>query len=449
MHRRGIFKPIAETFATGPLGRLPQIGTVSLYRNSLYLIGASFTASSLGFLFWVTAARLYSTTEVGLGSAIIAAAGLLALFSEVGLNFAIVRFLSHAVRPQELVNSSFVLTGVIAASVALIFIFGTPLWTPALSIVRDQAPFFAAFLALTVLSTWSAVMDSAFMGARKAVFVLGRETIASVLKVALVAIFAFALHTFGVVASWTAALAVALAVAAFLFLPRVMDGYRPAPVLKLQRLDSLRSYATASYVASLLTRGPILILPIMVLNLLGPESNAYFYIAWMIANVLGTMTRSVSQSLFAEGSHLLESIQENAARSLRLTLVLTVPATLVLVAAGYWILRAFGVDYSQNAFGLLVLFSITSLPRGVVHVYSGILRARDRLRELLTIRAFIAIALLVPSYFMIPKYGIIVVGYAWLGVFVLVAIAIAPRLVREASRSGGPKDEVQEDVDNL
>ena len=73
----------------------------------------------------MTVARLYTTTEVGLGSAIIAAMNLIALFSVLGLNFSIIRFLPRAARPQELVNSAFILTGLVALVVAAIFIAGT------------------------------------------------------------------------------------------------------------------------------------------------------------------------------------------------------------------------------------------------------------------------------------------------------------------------------------
>jgi O-antigen/teichoic acid export membrane protein len=186
-----------------------------------------------------------------------------------------------------------------------------------------------------------------------------------------------------------------------------------------------------------------------VVNLLGTESNAYFYVAWMIAGVLGAVTRAIAQSLFAEGSHSPESIAENVTRAIKFTIVLTLPAVILVAAAGKWILLGFGSEYSDNALGLLWLLAIATLPRGLVHVYGGLLRAQDRLAELLVVRAFIAVAVLTLSSLLMPTYGIISVGYVWLGVFVLTAIAVTPRLLSQSARSRPTREGEWEDVDSL
>ena len=51
--------------------------------------------------------------------------------------------------------------------------------------------------------------------------------------------------------------------------------------------------------------------PAFFAALLGAENNAYFYVAWMIANVLFAIPRSISQSLFVEGSYSKNNIKEN------------------------------------------------------------------------------------------------------------------------------------------
>jgi len=426
---------------------LRRLTSVSLYRNASFLVASSVVTTSLGFFFWITVARLYSTTEVGLGSAIISTVNFIALFSAIGLNFSIIRFFSRTDDRREMVNSAFTLTGLVALAVAVVVVFAAGPWSPALDIVRSRTIFIITFLALAVLSTWSTLINSVFIGGRRAIFALGKDGILALLKIGLVGAFASFLHTFGVVASWTVALGIALSLSALLFLPRVMHGYRPVPELNMSRIRSLWRYAAGNYTASLLTRGPILILPIVVVSLLGTESNAYFYVAWAISNVLGSVTLSVSQSLFAEGSHAPENIRQDVTRSILFTLVVMVPAVIVLLAAGKWVLLAFGSDYSTNSLGLLMLLAAAALPRGAVHVYSGLLRAQDRLKELIALRSFIAITILVVSSLLMPRYGIISVGYVWLGVFLLASLAIAPRLAGQSSRFGRPREGEWEDVD--
>jgi O-antigen/teichoic acid export membrane protein len=187
----------------------------------------------------------------------------------------------------------------------------------------------------------------------------------------------------------------------------------------------------------------------MVVNLLGAESNAFFYVAWMISGVLASVTRAISQSLFAEGSHAPESIRQNVIRAVGFTIVLTVPGVILLAAGGKWVLLAFGSDYSSNALGLLWLLAVASLPRGLIHVYSGLLRAQDRLKELLLIRSCMAFAVLTLSSLIMTRYGIISVGYVWLGVHVLVSIAIVPRLAVQTRRDISVEEGDWEDVDSL
>lgn len=403
----------------------------------------------MGFFFWMTVARFYSTTEVGFGSAIISAVNIIALFSVVGLNFSIIRFLPWSDKPREMINSCLTLSGLVSLFAAVIFLVGTDFWSPALSFVKDNAVFFLIFLAMAVLSTLSALVGSVYIARRKAVFVLYTETAVSLLKIPLVVGFAALLHTSGVVASWSMAIGIALVISALFYLPRVVKGYRPALSFNLSQVRGVWKYTTNNYLASLLTRVPILILPIMVVNMLGTENNAYFYVAWTVANVLASVTRSISQSLFAESVNSRKDMKRNAARSVMFTCVLLVPSIVVLIVAGKWILLAFGSGYSDNALSLLWLLAITSLPRGIIHIYSGLLRAQDRLRELLIIRSFIALAVLISSWFVIPVYGIIGIGYMWLAVFTLAAIAITPRIVSQAGRLNRINGGDWEDVDHL
>ena len=71
---------------------------------------------------------------------------------------------------------------------------------------------------------------------------------------------------------------------------------------------------------------------------------------------------------------------------------------------------------------------------------------QDRLKELIIIRGFIAVAVLALSLFAIRAYGIIGVGYVWLGV---VSIALAPRLVAQASYTSRAKTIDGEDVNHI
>ncbi len=434
-----IYKIIIEAIDTiGSRQRLKRAITLPLYRNALYLMLDTAVTFLIGFFFWMAVARFYSETEVGFGSAIISAIRLLSFLSLIGLNFSIIRFLPQANRPRELINSAFTLGTTISLVMAAVFIAGLGFWAPRLSFITRDVIFAVMFLAMAALFTLSSLVNAVFIARRRAGLVLCKSAIV-LLKIPLLVVFATFLHTFGVVASWGIALGVALVISLFLFLPRVEDGYKPMPTLNLNHIKGIRQYAVSSYLASLLSYVPVVILPLMVLNLLGTQSNAYFYIGWMIGTSLLAIPRSVSQSLFAEGSHSEENIRENVGRSIKITFLLLVPAVMVLIVIAKWVLLAFGPSYS-NALQLVWLLSLSNLPGGINLVYIGLLRAQGKLKELVVIRGFIAVAVLTLSLFIMPISGIVGIGYAWLGVQAVVAIASAFRLRTWASRfsrSGG------------
>ena len=422
------FKVVAEAIGIiTSREKLKQLIATPLYSNAFYLMLNTGVMALFGFFFWMIAARFYTEAEVGFSSAIIAAISLLTLVSLVGLNISLVRFLPHSDKPRELINSCYTLGGLTSVAVAGIFLAGLGFWSPALAFVNQNAIFASAFIIFTLLWTLSNLVNYTFIARRRAGFVLSKDSIFSVLKVPLPILFVVSFHAFGIVASWGIAVAVALVVSIFLFLPEVQDSYKPVPTLKLSLFRNMWRYSGGNYLANLFSACPALILPLMVLNLLGAEQNAYFYIGWMMAGLLFAIPAAVSQSLFAEGSHFEDKLKENVTKSLKFTYLLLVPAVIVLILVGKWLLLAFGQSYSLNALHLLWVLSLSSLPLALTHIYTGILRVTGRTKELMAIWGFIALAVLLASYLIMPVTGIIGIGYAWLGAQAVVAIYILVR----------------------
>ncbi len=324
-------------------------------------------------------------------------------------------------------NSCYTLSSLVSLVVAGIFVAGLSFWSPAMEFIKQNAVFSAAFIVFALLWTLSSLVDSTFIARRRAGFVLSKNTIFSVLKIPLPILFVLFFRTFGIVASWGIAIAIALAVSISLFLPRVQDSYKPMLIVKLSLFKDMWRYSGGNYLTNLLAASPTFVLPLMVVNLLGAEQNAYFYIAWMIAGLLSAIPAAVSQSLFAEGSHFEDKLRGNVIKALKFTFLLLVPAVIVLILVGKWLLLAFGQSYSLNALKLLWILSISSLPLAINHLYTSILRVKSRLKELMAIWGFIAIAVLLASYLIMPAAGIISIGYAWLGAQSLVAIYILAR----------------------
>ena len=410
--------------------RLKQFLTTPLYANAIYLMANITVMNLLGFVFWIVVARFYNPAEVGYSSAIISVSCYLALLSLIGLDSSLIRFMPQAEKPGRLINSCFTLCSLISLAVAGIFVAGVDFWSPALAFIKENAIFTLVFIVSTPLWALSLLIDATFVAKRRANFVLFNNAIASVLKIFLSVLLVLFFHAFGIVASWGIAVGVATAVSLFLFLPKIQHAFRPVPTLNLGQLKNKWQYSGGSYLFLLLSRAPTFILPVIVVNLLGPESSAYFFVAWMMASILSAIAFAISSSLFSEGSHFEDKLVENVQKSFKFTFLVLVPAVILFILIGKWLLLAFGQSYSVAGLRLLWIVAVASLPLGINAIYTSILRVRGRLKELIAIWGVIAAATLVTSYLIAPVTGIIGIGYAWLGIQSAVAIYVVLSLKR-------------------
>jgi len=382
-------------------------------------------------------ARFYTEAEVGWGAAIISVISLLALLSVPGFDAALIRFLPKAEKPQDMINSCLTLSGVIALAVAVVFVAGLDIWSPALAFIKQNAIFATAFVLFVLVLALTGVIGSVFITSRRADFVLAENTIFSLLKIPLPIFLVLFFHAFGIAASWGMAAAIALAVSLFLFVPRVQQQYKPVPQLNLGIIGSMWRYSAGSYVAHLFEAAPVLVLPVMVVNLLGAEQNAYFYVAWMVGSLLFAIPAAVARSLFAEGARFEGELWSNVGRSIKFVFLLLVPAVILLLLVGKWLLLLFGEGYSVNGLLLLGILCVSSLFVGINRIYASTLRVEDRVRELALIFGFITVTTLLGSYLVMPQAGMAGIGYVWLAAQGVVSIyAILAMRLRYRRASG-------------
>jgi hypothetical protein len=134
--------------------------------------------------------------------------------------------------------------------------------------------------------------------------------------------------------------------------------------------------SAGNYLMGLFVAAPNMILPIMVLNVLGAEEAAY-YLAYVVASLLFMIPSAIGTSLFVEGSHS-EALKRTVMKSLVATFSLLVPAAALLYVCGGWVLGVVGVDYAAGGAGVL--------------------------------RAMVGF-----GYVFMIMFGVVGVGYAWVG----------------------------------
>ena len=387
-----------------------------LYRNSYFLMANTAVTSALGFAFWIVVARFYNEADVGLASTIITCMGLLITLSSLGFDIAFIRFLNKSEKPAEFINSGLTITGIASIFMAFVFIIGVDLWSPALGFIKDNPIFAAAFIVFTLFLTLSSMLDSIFIAKRRAGFVLSKNTTISLLKITLPFIFVLFFRAFGIISSLGTATSIVVIIFLLLFLPRVHSAYKLKVKINLPIVREVWRYSAGNYLVNIVSAATTFILINLIVNRLRAEEAAYFYVAWMITGLLFIIPGAISQSLFAESSHLENKLGVNVRRSYKFTFMLLIPAIIVLLLAGKWLLLAFGAGYSENGVALLRFLSLSGIFIGVNSVYGTILRVQGKIRQLMAICAFTTIAMVTGSYFIMHTAGIVGIGYIWFAV---------------------------------
>ena len=402
-----------------------------LYANSAYLLLNQVTNYLLGFLFWIVVARLYTTEELGIGSALTSGGALLSFIATLGLGTGLIRYLPHfRASATALINFYFTISALLAFVVAVVFIAGIPLWSAGLRLVRENMVFSGIFVAFVVIGTLYNLLGDTYVGLRRAEFSLLQGFIMGMTKLVLVVVLANILHVIGILGSWTLATSATVGLGIFLFMERIQPGYRPLPTLRKHGSKEMMYFSFANYVGAGLWSVPGWLLPVIVVSKMGGQSSGYFFVSWAMAGVLFAIPTSISTSLFAQGSHGDTSMVRDSSKSLKLTTALVLPALALFEVVGDKLLLIFGRRYSLEGAGLLRIIAPSVLPLSVNVLYLAIAKVRKSLKDVILLAAGPAVGTLAFSFVLIPHLGIQGPAVAWLVSQTLVALVVLPRLIK-------------------
>jgi len=409
-------------------------------RNAIYLIATEAVGAALGLAFWSVAARLFpDDTILGLGAVLITGATLLAILSTLGFNISLVRFLPEASAPVvRLINSSVTIGSAVAVVLAVAFGLGAGHFLPALAFLSGNPGLLALFAFFTVVWTVSLLFDAAFIGLGQARFVLLRAAIYNLLKVPLPAALVVVLsEPFALFSAWGVGLLVANLVAAVFLFARVVPAYRLRPDLDRAAVGSMVRYSFASHATNVLGAVPGLVFPFLVAGFLSPREAAYFYIAWMLANLLFVIPGSIFTSVFAEGSRWRPGLKGNALDGLFLSIGVLVPGVGATLLAGPWVLAALKPSFAA-AVPLLDVLAASSFFVAINALYIAVRRVENRVRAVFLIYLGATLGALALAWPLMAVAGLAGAGLAFGLAQAAVAAFALLSLFREGAFRRGP-----------
>jgi len=360
---------------------LTRAGTGSLIFNAGSLFGGTLLTAGLGALYWALAARFFSPGAVGVAAAAISAMVLAGQVSTVGLGTVLMGELSHH-RGSE---RSLILSGVgvsalvgLALGIAVIVLAGAVI--PELEAMRDVTGvlLFGVGAAVTAAGL---VLDQAFLGLLKGGLQLVRNAVASIAKLAVLAVVGFGIA--GSLGGETLFLTwVVGGVVSMALLYAVWRVTRPGPTWTVWRSPGrLPVLAARHHVLNLSILAPGLLLPLVITAVLSAEANAYFYIALLVASFAFAGPSALTTALYAAGSRDVSTLASRVRLAFWLSTAAGIALNIFMVVGAAPLLSIFGAAYAENAVTLLRLFSLGIFAVTINSLFVPIARVERRFLE--------------------------------------------------------------------
>lgn len=373
-----------------------------LFKNSFFLMLGSGLSYASGFFFWVFAGQMYDAVEVGIATSLISSLTLLVALSRMGLNESLIRYCPGGDK-KRIVTTALYISAFFAVVLGIVFLTGLDLWAPDLAVAQEHVPLFLLILlAASVYST----TDATFIAMREAKWSFLQDVVNGS-RMFIIFLF-LGLGAIGIFTAYgLASMAVAVISIVIVGRKRLLPGRIDRDFLR----RSLR-FSLGNHVASILIILPATLLPIVVLNVLGPEASAFYYIAFQFAMVLNIIPNATGTSLFAEGSHG-EDMRSTTARSVGIALALLVPAIIALYLLGGSFLGLIGEEYRTNGLELLRWMILSSLFYVPIQMYYSWKKVGLRTRGMMLVSGFDSVLILSLSYLFMRTTGLVGVGHAF------------------------------------
>lgn len=405
--------------------------------SSAGLIAGRVASLGLGFLAWLVAAHLFPPSEVGLASGVVAAMMLCVQLALFGVGSALISvFVAYRERMSLLINTAG--TSVIGLSIvaAVLFLLLARSAFHELDVVVGVPVLALAFVAMTILGAVNVLFDNVSVAIRRGDQVLTRNVLFGLVTIGVPIALVSTIGGRGswlILAAWTVAGIVACCIGV-VQLRRSLPEYRPGIVIDRPLTAELVRVGLPNWALTMTERGPALLMPVLVTELISPTVNAYWYAAWMMAWVVMIIPVSAGQTLFAEAARDPANVARATRHGIATSLGLGVPAAIVVVIFAHLALSLMGARYAAAGDLALRILVVTVLPFTVIQAYYAICRARRQLAEAIAVGTLSGVAAVVAALIAGSVAGLAAMATAWVVAQSLAAAFCGLRLLSMARR---------------
>jgi O-antigen/teichoic acid export membrane protein len=381
--------------------------------------------SLLTIFFWIIAAEFYSKHDVGMAAALFSSIFIVELLSKLGLDYSIIRFFPERDRSVVL-GTCISLATILNIFIGLIVIVYIDLMPSDQVLLSSENVLIFLLILITFLLI--DLTGISFIAMQKPELTL-LQTLISNSAVLFLLSFVF-MGAMGILASASVSLIIALLIT-LIILSRL--GLKPALRLDRQFLGDSINFSIKNYITDILILTPKQVLAIITLSFLGAEVAAHFWIACTVAALPFLIPTAISLALLVEGCNT-EYLKKSVTKSLIISFALLIPVIILLYIYGGTLLTIIGRDeYFESYIDSLELMKVMILSSffvAIVDIYFSIKRVQRDVNDLILISCLIFALIIGLSYLLIPRFGLVGAGYAWLIGYGIGAVAIMPRIMR-------------------
>lgn len=399
--------------------RLPGLSDwrAPVHRDGFALVLSSALTSLMGLGYWVLVARLFPPDVVGVNQVVLSTMMLIGGVAHLNMTYALLRFVPVAGRAsRRLVAAGYLVAVLIASLAGGAFALGAQLWSPELLEAVGHGRLIVFFMVASPVWAIFTVQDYVLTAIGAARVVPVENSIFALVKIGMLLLAAWATLQGGIAISWVVSTAlVVLVMNLWLFLRALpAHSWRTAGAAVPITVGAIGRYVRGDYAGAVFWQAAMLGIPSLVLARLDAAAAATYGIVWQIGLALFLVPSGMGQAVVAHGAADPDGIEAARRAMIRKSLTLLVPAVVVLVVAGRWVLEIFGSVYAETGALPLALIALASLANVLTAATVSAARVRQRMGVLFGVPATAAMLVIVLAWLLMPHLGVTGVGLAWL-----------------------------------
>ena len=423
---RQLAAPAAGQRVTGIRSAVSRQWTDPLARGGLALLVNTGLTGILGFGYWIIAARLFSTSAVGVAGALVAAATLFSGLGQLNLSGMLMRFLPKVnEKSRRLVLLTYAFAAGISAllaSVSLICI--RYLASPASPLRLDTVQSITFVLAAAATAIFT-IQDSVLIAVRRAVWIPAENGSFGVAKIGMLFVLAPLGSAFAIFAAWMIPLTLTIPIISLVLLNRYLpkaSRSRSSPLLGKRVRSKMIRFAVGDATGGLFTQAWTYLPPVIITASLGPSVNAFYFISFLFSSTIDQVAANYASPLTVEGVHSPDQMATLIRSALRHIYIIIFPVVIALLIMCPWLVRAFGEKYA-DAVPFMRLLLITCLPKAITTVYYAYCRVRRITHKSAMMQAYVCTTTLTAVVVLAHPFGLFGICLAILAIQTSTGIA--------------------------